>query len=284
MTHISNAELSRWHRPRWFALAITATLALCAGQASEGAESATGHDMITGTVAYVQRVALAPDAIVAISLVDVTLADGPSKLVIEQRFPATGRPGPIAFRLPYDPAAIEASHRYNLRATITAHGRLICTTTGAYPVLTGSGTRKVDLVLQAISSPARPSVSALARPGGPATLDKTYWRLTELGGAPVAVPANKREAHLIFRTDGQHVAGTSGCNRLIGTFETGPDSALKLNVGGMTTMACPDPMMTQERNLLDALKAVTSYRIDGEKLELRNGDQVLARLESRVRK
>jgi heat shock protein HslJ len=80
------------------------------------------------------------------------------------------------------------------------------------------------------------------------------------------------------------VAGTSGCNRLIGTFETGPDSALKLNVGGMTTMACPDPMMTQERNLLDALKAVTSYRIDGEKLELRSGDQVLARFESRVRK
>ena len=270
-------------RPHPLAIALAASLAIGAGQTSLNAE--TSHDMITGTVTYLQRMALAPDAIVMISLLDMPVADGPSKLVIEQRFPAAGRQVPISFRLPFDPATIEASHRYYLRATITtARGRLTFTTATAYPVLTASGVRKVDMVLQAFSGSARPTGSALARPGGPVTLDNTYWKLTELGGAPLAVPATKREAHLIFRTDGHHVAGTSGCNRLIGTFETGPDLALKLKVGGMTMMACPESMMVQEKNLLEALKAVTSYRIDGEKLELRNGDQVLARFESRVRK
>ena len=264
------------------ALIFTAALALVANQTSRGAESPQG--MITGTVSYLQRTALAPDALISVSLQDITLADAPSKLIVEQRFPAAGRQVPIPFRLPYDPAGIDSSHRYSLRATITTRGRLNFSTTTAYPVLTGSAPRSVDLVLQAVPGPARPATAAAARPGGPATLDNTYWKLTELGGAAIAASASKREAHLIFRATNHHVAGTSGCNRLFGTYETGADQAMRLKMGGMTMMACPEPLMTQEKNLLEALAAVTNYRLEGEKLEMRKGDQVLARFEARARK
>jgi putative lipoprotein len=237
--------------------------------------------MITGTVSYLQRMALAPDALIAVSLHDVTPADAPAKLIVEQRFPAAGRQVPIPFRLPYESASIDPTHRYTLRATITTRGKLTFSTTSVYPVLTAGAPRTVDLVLQAVAGSARPTASAAARLGGLATLDKVYWKLTELGGAPISAAGGKREAHLIFRATNHHVAGTSGCNRLFGTFETGPDQALKLKLSGMTMMACPEPLMTQEKNLLEALGGVTNYRLDGEKLELRKGDQVMARFEAR---
>src|SRR4029077_6811712 len=122
-----------------------------------GADAPQG--MITGTVTYLQRVALAPDAVISVSLQDVTLAEGPSKLIIEQRFPAAGRQVPIAFRLPYDSASIDNSHRYSLRATITTRGKLNFTTTSTYPVLTGSGIRNVEMVLQAVGGPTKPATT-----------------------------------------------------------------------------------------------------------------------------
>lgn len=44
----------------------------------------------------------------------------------------------------------------------------------------------------------------------------------------------------------------------------------------MTMMACPEPLMAQERNFTDALRATKTYRISGQTLELRNGDRVVA--------
>src|SRR4029077_16505221 len=140
-----------------------------------GADAPQG--MITGTVTYLQRVALAPDAVISVSLQDVTLAEGPSKLIIEQRFPAAGRQVPIAFRLPYDSASIDNSHRYSLRATITTRGKLNFTTTttrrklnftppATYPVLTGSGIRNVEMVLQAVGGPTKPATTTATRPSG----------------------------------------------------------------------------------------------------------------------
>ena len=112
----------------------------------------------------------------------------------------------------------------------------------------------------------------------------TYWKLTEPGGAPATLLPDNREAHFILTAEGTRIASSTDCNRLIGTYESGPDPGLRLKVGGVTMMACEESLMTQERKFIEALKASTSYRIDGEKLELRQGDQVLARFESRKMK
>jgi len=240
--------------------------------------------MITGTVNVPPRTALPPESLVTISLLDVSLADAPARLIVEERFPAAGRQVPIAFRLPYDPASIEASHRYSLRATITKRGRLIFTTTSAYPVLTGAGGRTAELMLQPVAGSAKPAGTPAPKPTGPPSLENTYWKLIDLGGVTIVPGDRKREPYLIFRSVQHHVAGTSGCNRLFGSYELGADQSLRLKMGGMTMMACSDALMTQEKNLLDALGAVNGYRLDGDKLELRKGDQVLARLEVRNRK
>jgi putative lipoprotein len=265
-------------------LTILSALTLLCFNDRQAAAADNPSGMITGTVTFLQRTALSPDALVTVSLQDVTQADAPARLIVEQRFPTAGRQVPIPFRLPYDPAGIDSSHRYSLRATITTRGRLNFTTTTAYPVLIGSGGRTAELVLQAVAGSARPAASPAAKPSGPAVLENTYWKLLELGGAAVTPGDSKREPYLIFRAAQHHVAGTSGCNRLFGSYEMGADQSLKLKMGGMTMMACTDQLMKQERNLLEALSAVTNYRLDADKLELRKGDQVLARFEARARK
>jgi putative lipoprotein len=271
-------------RLRVAAIAIALSLPLFVGGRLVGAEPPPAPGMITGTVSYLQRIALAPEAIISVSLRDNTLADAPSKLLVEQRFSAAGRQVPIPFRLPYDPASIDPTHRYTLRAVITLHRKLLFTTSAAYPILTGSAPRTADLVLKAVEYPAKPAVAAVAKTGGPAAFENTHWKLTELGGAPVIPLDSKHEAYLVFRAFNHHISGTGGCNRLIGTYDAGSEQALKLKMGAMTRMACPEPLMVQEKNLLEALGAVTNYRLDGDKLELRKGDQVLVRLESRVKK
>ena len=45
--------------------------------------------------------------------------------------------------------------------------------------------------------------------------------------------------------------------------------------------ACLDPLMRQERAIMEALGATTDPRVAGAKLELRRGGKVLVRLEAR---
>ena len=72
------------------------------------------------------------------------------------------------------------------------------------------------------------------------------------------------------------MTGSSGCNSLFATY-TRTGNALKFtNIGG-TMMACPEPLMKQEKTFTDALKASTTYRITGQVLDLLAGTKILAR-------
>jgi putative lipoprotein len=108
------------------------------------AEPATAR--VTGTVAYRERIALTPGAVVEVQLLDVSLADGAAKLIAEQRI-VPQHQVPIPFELVYDPTAIDARMSYAVRATIRERGRLMFTTDRSYRVLTGGYPSHVDLVL-----------------------------------------------------------------------------------------------------------------------------------------
>lgn len=279
---MSPAPASFFPRPlATFAVAVR--LGLCAiAQTTHAGGAATGSE-ITGTLTYLQPIALPPDAMVTVSLQDTSLADARTKTLAEQKFPAAGKQVPIAFRLPFNPADIDPARTYTLRATISSGGRLLFASNMSNRVLTRGAGTKLDMTLRQIAGGTGPATSATgtSTAGGTAKLANTYWKLLELGGVPPLVQPENREAHFVLTIEGTRIAGTGGCNQLTGTYESGPDSALKLKVGGMTMMACEEPVMTQEGRFVEALNATTTYRIDGEKLELRKGDQVLARFESR---
>lgn len=110
-------------------------------------------------------------------------------------------------------------------------------------------------------------------------LRNTYWRLTRLEGQSVTASERAREPHLILTSNERRVAGSGGCNRLVGSYELDGE---KLSFGriGATRTACADGM-AQEATFLESLSRVATHRIRGSHLELLDAaGAVLARLEA----
>jgi copper homeostasis protein (lipoprotein) len=110
-------------------------------------------------------------------------------------------------------------------------------------------------------------------------LENTYWKLVRLREEPVLVAENQREPHIILRTDGQHVGGSGGCNRLLGGYRV---DANRIMFGkfAATLMACPAGM-EQERAFLGALAEAAHWHVVGSHLEFFDAaGTTLARLEA----
>jgi putative lipoprotein len=214
--------------------------------------------MITGTVTYLVRMALPADAAIDIRLEDVSRADAPATVVAENIFGAAGKQVPIPFQLPYSAKDIQPNHRYHVRARITLEGKLLFTTTHAYPVITGGAPTNVSLVLQqAGNAPLASKVGVDAGKAGPQGLRGTYWTLTELNGQQPAPPTGSNVAGLMLDEAQDRYSGSTGCNRISGAFEL-DGNALHFKAGAMTMMACPEPLMQQEQRFAAALQSVTN--------------------------
>ncbi len=71
----------------------------------------------------------------------------------------------------------------------------------------------------------------------------TYWRAVEIGGNPVTVEPNKKEPHFVLSAEGR-VSGSTGCNRIVGSFEQDTPTAFVSSNGhyqnGLSTAGkCP---------------------------------------------
>jgi putative lipoprotein len=217
---------------------------------------AASAERITGAATYRERIALPPDAAFEAVVEDISAADAPAKLLGSVQFSPAGQV-PIRFELPYRDADVQPSHRYGVRVRITQKGRLLYTSTQVHPVLThGAGTTLDMVQLQRVQGPAKPD----------RTLTNTYWKLTELNGAAVKVVPKQREPHLILQTEGGRVAGSGGCNRIIGSYRL-EDKSLSFAKVASTMMACPDGM-DQERALFQALERVRSWQVRSDSLDL----------------
>jgi copper homeostasis protein (lipoprotein) len=97
-------------------------------------------------------------------------------------------------------------------------------------------------------------------------LEGTHWRLTQVDGEPVVPKNPARRPHLVFGPKPGAVAGSDGCNRLMGTYET-DGSKMKLGPLAGTMMACPD-VAPADAAFRKALAATVSWRALGPHLEL----------------
>ncbi|MFB9147343.1 META domain-containing protein [Halomonas alkalicola] len=98
-------------------------------------------------------------------------------------------------------------------------------------------------------------------------LENTYWKLLTVGEREVVAIDEAREAHLVLHAEESRLAGSTGCNRMMGEYERDGD---RLTFGRVATtvMACPGAAMALERELLDALGEVAGWQVDGETLTL----------------
>ncbi|PFG45901.1 putative lipoprotein [Vibrio sp. ES.051] len=93
-------------------------------QTTNMASAESSMKTITGTVAYRERIALPPNAVVTVSLEDVSLADAPAKVLAKQTFETQGKQVPFSFELNYDSNEIKPNHRYSVRARIEVDSKL----------------------------------------------------------------------------------------------------------------------------------------------------------------
>lgn len=249
------------------AAAIGVICVLC-GLAAAAAQAPA---VISGSVAYRERVALSADAVLEITLEDVSLADAPATVIAQRELTNIGQV-PITFELPYDPTRIVANHRYNVRFRLSDRGALRFMSAEAHPVITGGHGTTVAAILHAVV--VTPPVTQAAAP----FQDRT-WRLVRLGDRPVNVSPGPREPHLRFESTSSRVQGATGCNTVAGGY-TVDGETLTFQPLIATRMHCPDTMEI-EQGLLKALGATRSWRIAKGRMELLGEqNQVLAQFEA----
>lgn len=115
-------------------------------------QAASPIGRVTGTVAYRPRVALTPDSVLKVALVEGARPDAEGVVLSEVSFTRPGQ-APIAFELPYASARINPKRMYIVRATIEQAGEAKWVTTRSYPVITSDRPATVELVLDAPKTP-----------------------------------------------------------------------------------------------------------------------------------
>ena len=113
-----------------------------------------------------------------------------------------------------DNAALESAYT---KARLTAGEELLVNLEGQVamrPKIEGQGAQPTLVVDKFIA--VSPGETCGARFSS-AALENTYWKLTRLGDKPVIVPAKQREPHFVLNSKTKRIAGSSGCNRFMGT-------------------------------------------------------------------
>jgi|TARA_R110001583_G_scaffold24485_2_gene89335 heat shock protein HslJ len=111
-------------------------------------------------------------------------------------------------------------------------------------------------------------------------LINTYWKLVTIDGAPVVTHENFREAHVVLHQEASRLAGATGCNTLMGSYQV-ENERIAFGQIASTKIACPTPQMKNERDFLAALKQATAWSVDGAMLVLSgNNSEPLAVFEA----
>lgn len=207
---------------------------------------AIASDVVSGTVTYRARIAFPLDAVVEVSLSDVSKMDVAAPVIAKTTFSPKGRQVPLPFTLRYDPRDINPDRTYTVRAVIRSSGLMIFTTNRAYEVITRGNPTHIELRLVQVGQSALPS-----------ELWRTKWRLEDLEGAGVL---DRTQATLAFPEAGR-VAGSASCNRFFGTVDV---SGLSIAFGalGSTRMSCAEAVMQQESRYLKALAGAERFTLD----------------------
>ncbi len=217
-----------------------------------------GMLFIAGTVNYRERVALPPDAVVEVQLLDVSRQDVPSTVITTASFPTRDRQVPIPFTLSYDPSRIIEKHSYAVRAVIRSEGTVIFMSTSRYSVLTQGNPSRAELIVVRVGRTNAP----------PEKLWGTAWRLEDLGGAGVM---DRVLATLVISADGA-VTGNASCNQFRAT-ETVLTGSVTLNPLAATRKMCAEAVMHQEAQYLEALRTADRFEVKGEFLYIHDAGQ-----------
>lgn len=101
---------------------------------------------VFGRISYRERIALPPNAVCFVELVEVDRRGRPVRVLEKQLVRMGNDPNPT-FQLEYDPRNIDLNRRYAVQARVEADGRIWMDTRDTYYVITQGSPERVDLLL-----------------------------------------------------------------------------------------------------------------------------------------
>jgi len=109
----------------------------------------SGFNSVSGTITYLQRIALPDDAVITVQIQDTSLADAPATVMGEQVIQTEGKQVPFDFAVAYDAEAIQDNHTYTMSVRVTdGAGKLLFINDTAIPVITRDNpTQDVEIVV-----------------------------------------------------------------------------------------------------------------------------------------
>jgi len=116
-------------------------------QTTQTPTAQTAEAVVSGTVTYRQKIALPPDAVVRIEIIDASERVRDFVVVAEQTIKNPGAV-PIKFQLRYAPEKIDPNHQYRLLARIEdASGKALFTSSKAYPVISKGSASSLEVIV-----------------------------------------------------------------------------------------------------------------------------------------
>lgn len=204
---------------------------------------------VEGMVTYRERIALPPDSVVIVTMIDASRADAPATEIASRQVDTAGQQVPLPFVLGIDTDGLDARGRYTVRAVIRGgDDRLLWTTDTAYPVDIAAGA--VDLGTLTL---VRVGGAAVPETGPLNLLTGREWVIDDIDGGGVIDTARTT---VIFGEDGT-VSGNAGCNSFSGSYQL-DHGALRVGPLAVTRKMCFPALMDQEGKFLAILEAAGS--------------------------
>jgi putative lipoprotein len=193
-----------------------------------------------GTVSYREHISLPPDAILEVSIVDLSL-EPPANIFASARV-LTRNQLPIPYRVRFDVARARRNRSYALEARILVNGRVLFATIKRPSV---QGPVQPEILVERVVAQTEDS-----KPQG-------KWLTESIRSMGVI---GNLQSTIEITPDGK-VTGNGGCNSFGGTATISGD---KISFDSLvaTQMACPSATMDQETKLLGALTDARRWMID----------------------
>jgi len=109
----------------------------------------SGSGSVSGTITYLQKIALPDDAVITVQIQDTSMADAKATVMGEQVIKTEGKQVPFEFDVTYDSKEIQDNHTYTMSARITDEaGKMLFINDTAIPVITrDSPTEDVEIIV-----------------------------------------------------------------------------------------------------------------------------------------
>lgn len=134
---------------RFLAAATLVLMAAIWNQAVAAENDNVTSGVVSGTVTYLQRMALSPDATLVVQLRDISRMDAPAPLIGETRIESPGQV-PIPFEIRYGPKAIDPRFTYSVSARILRGDKLLFISDTVHPVITRNHPDTVEIIVRPV--------------------------------------------------------------------------------------------------------------------------------------